>query len=156
MNEKLKEAISEAIREALGGALDCTRVWSAWGVGTMSEDDFSPVADDSERVGEIADAVMAVLTTRKLVCETCSGWGMIGGPSFYAPDEGGEPCPDCSASQPVAYQSRHALGPLGGDGWGHWTETGRDEFVRLSGLIKENPEHFSQLVEVRALGVLNV
>ncbi|CAA2366827.1 hypothetical protein [Xanthomonas phage Olaya] len=101
MNEKLKEAISEAIREALGGALDCTRVWSAWGVGTMSEDDFSPVADDSERVGEIADAVMAVLTTRKLVCETCSGWGMIGGPSFYAPDEGGEPCPDCNARQAV-------------------------------------------------------
>jgi hypothetical protein len=29
-------------------------------------------------------------------CATCNGHGMIGGPSFYAPDEGGEPCPDCS------------------------------------------------------------
>lgn len=28
-------------------------------------------------------------------CQTCNGTGMIGGPSFYAPDEGGEPCPDC-------------------------------------------------------------
>ncbi|HCW20301.1 MAG TPA: hypothetical protein DHL02_20625, partial [Achromobacter sp.] len=30
-------------------------------------------------------------------CATCNGHGMIGGPSYYAPDEGGEPCPDCSA-----------------------------------------------------------
>lgn len=29
-------------------------------------------------------------------CETCDDNGMIGGPSFYAPDEGGEPCPDCA------------------------------------------------------------
>ncbi|WGH28229.1 hypothetical protein 10KY502B_gene0028 [Xanthomonas phage 10KY502B] len=64
MNEQLKEAVSEAIREALGGALDCGRAWSAWGVGTMSEDDFSPVADDSERVAEIADAVLAALAAQ--------------------------------------------------------------------------------------------
>lgn len=40
-------------------------------------------------------------------CKTCNDNGRIGGPSFYAPDEGGEPCPDCSApvqqvSVPVA------------------------------------------------------
>lgn len=29
-------------------------------------------------------------------CPTCNGHGMIGGPSYYAPDEGGEPCPDCA------------------------------------------------------------
>jgi len=28
-------------------------------------------------------------------CKTCDDNGMIGGPSFYAPDDGGEPCPDC-------------------------------------------------------------
>lgn len=64
MNEQLKEAVSEAIREALGAAVDCTRAWSAWGAGTMSEDDFSPVADDSERVAEIADAVLAVFAAQ--------------------------------------------------------------------------------------------
>ena len=64
MNEQLKEAVSEAIREALGEAVDCTRAWSAWGEGTMSEDDFSPVADDSERVAEIADAVLAVVAAQ--------------------------------------------------------------------------------------------
>jgi hypothetical protein len=36
-------------------------------------------------------------------CSTCNGTGMIGGPSFYAPDEGGERCPDCNApASPVA------------------------------------------------------
>ncbi|WP_417070767.1 hypothetical protein [Niveibacterium terrae] len=33
------------------------------------------------------------------VCSTCGGHGMIGGPSFYAPDEGGVPCPDCAVSE---------------------------------------------------------
>lgn len=32
-------------------------------------------------------------------CQTCGGQGMIGGPSYSAPDEGGEPCPDCAAEQ---------------------------------------------------------
>lgn len=34
-------------------------------------------------------------------CETCNGNGMIGGPSYYQPDEGGVPCPDCAAPRPV-------------------------------------------------------
>jgi hypothetical protein len=29
-------------------------------------------------------------------CQTCNGHGMIGGPSYREPDEGGEPCPDCA------------------------------------------------------------
>lgn len=29
-------------------------------------------------------------------CATCDGHGMIGGPSFYTPDEGGVACPDCA------------------------------------------------------------
>ncbi|GAB4059091.1 hypothetical protein [Uliginosibacterium sediminicola] len=32
-------------------------------------------------------------------CATCNGHGMIGGPSFYDPGEGGEPCPDCATQQ---------------------------------------------------------
>jgi len=31
------------------------------------------------------------------ICRTCDGHGMIGGPSYSQPDEGGEPCPDCDA-----------------------------------------------------------
>lgn len=35
-------------------------------------------------------------------CATCNDNGLIGGPSYYAPDEGGVPCPDCSQQAPVA------------------------------------------------------
>ena len=38
---------------------------------------------------------------KKPACMTCGGSGWIGGPSYYAPDEGGEECPDC-ALPPVA------------------------------------------------------
>lgn len=52
------EALREAVAERLGSAaFDCTRVWSAWGVGTMSADDFAPIADNEDRVAEIADAI---------------------------------------------------------------------------------------------------
>ena len=43
---------------------------------------------DREQVGEAQ-------ATAQAVCQTCNGNGVIGGPSYYAPDEGGERCPDC-------------------------------------------------------------
>lgn len=58
--EQAKKA-DEAIREALGGALDCKRVWSAWNTGTMGPDDFSRVADDPDSVAEIRNAVLQAL-----------------------------------------------------------------------------------------------
>jgi hypothetical protein len=52
-----REAMRDIIAEAIGGdTYDCTRVWSAWGIGTMSEDDFVPITLDEERLYEIADA----------------------------------------------------------------------------------------------------
>lgn len=33
---------------------------------------------------------------RLKTCDTCNDNGRVGGPSFYAPDEGGDPCPDCA------------------------------------------------------------
>lgn len=56
--DDLPDSVIEATAEAIGGAMDCLRVWSAWGVGTMSADDFAPVADDGERVAEIARAAI--------------------------------------------------------------------------------------------------
>jgi hypothetical protein len=49
--------------------------------------------DNPMTAGDCADAIWALIEPE---CGTCNGNGMIGGPSFYAPDEGGEPCPDCS------------------------------------------------------------
>lgn len=56
-----KEAVMEAVAEALGEACDCTRAWSAWSCGTMGPGDFSLVAEDSDRVAEIADAAIAAM-----------------------------------------------------------------------------------------------
>lgn len=52
-----REVMRDLIAEVIGGdTYDCTRVWSAWGVGTMSEDDFVPVIEQEERLYELADA----------------------------------------------------------------------------------------------------
>jgi len=66
-----REQVKAAIADALGGsAYDCLRVWSAWGIGTMGQDDFSPIAEDDDRVGEIADAAIAALATPPAVGAT--------------------------------------------------------------------------------------
>ena len=44
---------------------------------------------------------------QQVTCETCNDHGMIGGPSFYDPREGGQPCPDC--------EERHRNGLAAGD-----------------------------------------
>lgn len=59
-----REAVKQAIAEALGEALDCTRVWSAWSYGTMRPNDFQLVAEDDGRLDEIADAAISAMTTR--------------------------------------------------------------------------------------------
>jgi hypothetical protein len=61
--EELVERMRDALAEVLGEAMDCTRVWSAWGYGTMSQDDFQVIANDDDRLDEIARAAVAVLTT---------------------------------------------------------------------------------------------
>lgn len=51
-------AVRDALAESLGDAYDCTRVWSAWGVGTMSEYDFVPVNEDEDRLRELTIAAL--------------------------------------------------------------------------------------------------
>ena len=65
------EAVTNAIEKVLDGqdALHCTRVWEAWGYGTMSEEDFSPVTNDAEAVHEIASAVLEALEPRPITDE---------------------------------------------------------------------------------------
>ena len=59
-SEQIEKA-DEAIREALGDAYDCMRVWNAWSYGTMGPDDFWPVAESDERVAEIRNAAATAL-----------------------------------------------------------------------------------------------
>jgi len=68
-DEQTVERVAAAVSEALGEALDCTRVWSAWGYGTMGENDFVRVADDAERVDEITCAAIAAMPDTKALTE---------------------------------------------------------------------------------------
>lgn len=61
---ELPDSVIDATAEAIGEAYDCGRVWSAWHVGTMGPSDFYSVAEDGDRVAEIARAaITAYLAT---------------------------------------------------------------------------------------------
>lgn len=59
---ELREAIFDSLGSELVSTYDCTRVWEAWSVGTMGQNDFSPVND---RLDEIVDAIMAAIAERQ-------------------------------------------------------------------------------------------
>ena len=46
LTEAQKQKFLDHVANTLDGFLWCDRVWSAWGVGTMSQDDFSPAGTD--------------------------------------------------------------------------------------------------------------
>lgn len=52
---KLQEKLEVILYNELSDAYDCTRAWSAWSYGTMSERDFYPVED---RITDIASSIM--------------------------------------------------------------------------------------------------
>ncbi len=49
-----------ALAETLGGVYVCDRTWSAWGVGTMTQDDFYPAAESDDVLDSLVQAVIAV------------------------------------------------------------------------------------------------
>lgn len=51
------EKVRKFLESQLSDAYYCTRVWSAWNVGTMSENDFEPV-DVDEIMSALMDADM--------------------------------------------------------------------------------------------------
>lgn len=57
-----KEGLIDILRQHLTSDIYfCTRVWAAWQVGTMSEDDFTPVNEDDEFIYELSTAILASL-----------------------------------------------------------------------------------------------
>ncbi|MGX5885197.1 helix-turn-helix domain-containing protein, partial [Burkholderia gladioli] len=89
----VRGSIKRALEDASHGAaeshepMSAVECWSEAHTRTIEIFDSMKIAGIGEPVAEA-------------VCSTCNGHGMIGGPSFYAPDEGGAPCPDCA--EPVA------------------------------------------------------
>ena len=56
MIDKIQECISSDIYY-------CTRVWTAWNIGTMTEDDFKNVNNDTLLAEEIADNLLPLFNT---------------------------------------------------------------------------------------------
>jgi hypothetical protein len=52
--------IEEISRSATSGLFHCTRVWDAWQVGTMTQDDFVD-AHDSETPSELTQMIVDLL-----------------------------------------------------------------------------------------------
>lgn len=107
----------QQVGEVLGGALDIAwlkeRISSIYstvslghqtGAHAYAGEDFGRYL--AEAAGDCREIMRALgaIAARQPVCATCNGWGRIGGPSFYAPDEGGDPCPDCTARHPVGQE----------------------------------------------------
>ena len=59
--DKRLERLAEIIGNAVNGFWYCDRVWSAWGCGTMSENDFYPAEDDEDWVNETAEDVLKAI-----------------------------------------------------------------------------------------------
>ncbi len=53
--------------------------------------------DDKDFIAAMQRGLPPISMPAPLACDCCGGTGWIGGPSYYQPDEGGEPCPDCEA-----------------------------------------------------------
>lgn len=58
-----KDALAELIREHMHGVYHCTRVWEAWNVGTMSQEDFESYSE-SDSPEELADAILGLASTQ--------------------------------------------------------------------------------------------
>lgn len=58
---KARDRVRDAVAGALDGLYTCGRVWNAWNVGTMSQDDFAPAAEDDDVVGNVTDAAIAAM-----------------------------------------------------------------------------------------------
>lgn len=60
----------EAVAEGLRGLYGCGRVWSACGVGTMSEDDFYPAEESDECITQVVDAIESALASQSGAADT--------------------------------------------------------------------------------------
>lgn len=68
--ETRRVAIRDSLAEALSGVIyGCSRDWSAWSYGTMSEEDFYPAWEDEEVLdGLVTEALAAA--DKALIIET--------------------------------------------------------------------------------------
>ena len=60
-----REKVRDAIAECLGAMIYCcTRQWSAWGVGTMSQNDFVLASEDDGILDELTAAAISAIEAK--------------------------------------------------------------------------------------------
>lgn len=84
--EVLRAAQAAAVMPMIGPLLDA---WEGADREAMEEE-----PELAKWLGLISSAMENAAS--EPACKTCNDNGLVGGPSFYAPDEGGMPCPECS------------------------------------------------------------
>ena len=65
LSEQEQEVYFDLARELLADLLWCTRCWSAWSYGTMTQDDFRNAANDDDIVQDTASRLAEFCTQRK-------------------------------------------------------------------------------------------
>ena len=64
ISEPVKDKLRDVLRNNLRGALFCTRVWDAWSVGTMSEDDFVDVTEIDDFIEDAVNEILLALMNK--------------------------------------------------------------------------------------------
>ena len=66
----------------------CTRVWEAWGYGTMTADDFTPLAESPDTLSDMASDVILTLSAPAAIDRAAEGVTayLRGLEPIYAPD----------------------------------------------------------------------
>jgi hypothetical protein len=129
-DEETRQRMRDAVAGALTGLYYCGRVWSAWSVGTMSEDDFSPADEDDNIIENVTAAAIDALgraTAPAPVCHapapTAEMWALVrqiseGYLSADMPDRARAilAAPEAAHAQqdaaPLGYLTPHALAEL--------------------------------------------
>lgn len=62
--EAAKVVVADCLRETV---YTCGRVWEAWQVGTMSEEDFAPAWEDDELINDIATEALKAADEASIV-----------------------------------------------------------------------------------------
>ena len=62
--EEIRNRVANALYDVLEGqeVMHCTRVWEAWNYGTMTDDDFDLVVNDTAAMEEIIESVVTAMT----------------------------------------------------------------------------------------------
>ena len=61
LSAPMLDKLKDTLKDELGDAMYCTRCWSAWSAGTMTEADFVPANEENDAIDDIVTAMIHTL-----------------------------------------------------------------------------------------------